>query len=75
MADIRQAAKWMKEGKRVRQPHNHHTISVGKTLNEGLSPSGLLVVFVEGVERPQEIQECAPLTIESLLSEDWEIAE
>jgi hypothetical protein len=74
MADIKQAAKWIQEGKRVRQPHNHKNISVGKTRNEGLSPSGLLVVFVNGTERPQDVQECVPLTIESLLSEDWEIA-
>ena len=75
MADIKQAAKWMQEGKRVRQPHNHKSISVGKTLNEGLSPRGLLVVFVIGTERPQDIQEYAPLTIESLLADNWEIAE
>jgi hypothetical protein len=74
MADIKQAAKWIEEGKRVRQPHNHRSISIGKTMNEGLCPSGLLVVFVNGIERPQDAQECAPFTTERLLAEDWEIA-
>lgn len=74
MADIIQAAKWIDEGKRVRQPHNHPSISVGRTLNERLSPMGLLVVFVDGNERPQEVQECVPFTVEGLLADDWEIA-
>jgi hypothetical protein len=75
MADIKQAAKWMQEGKRVRLPYNHRSISVGKTMNDGLSPSGLLVVFVNGIERPQDVQECVPLTIKELLADDWEIAQ
>ena len=60
----------MQEGKRVRQPHNHRSISVGKTMNNGLSPSGLIVVFVNGIERPQDIQECMPFTVKELLAEE-----
>lgn len=72
MADIKQAAKWIDEGKRVRQPHNHRSISVGKTRNKGLK---FLVVFVNGEERPKDVQECVPLTVGELLADDWEIAE
>ena len=75
MSDIKQAAKWMQEGKRVRQSFNALGIAVGVTGNDGLSPSGLLVVFVRGVERPQDIQECVPFTVDALLAEDLGVAE
>ncbi len=74
MANVQQAAKWMQEGRRIRRPHNGNFISLGRTLNAGLSPAGLIVVFVDGVERSQDKQESAPFTIEALLAEDWEIA-
>jgi hypothetical protein len=75
MANIQQAAKWMQEGKRVRQSFNAPGIAVGITENGGLSPSGLLVVFVKGVERSQDVQECAPFTVDALLADDWELVQ
>jgi hypothetical protein len=73
MADIKQAAKWMQEGKRVRQPNCHPSIALGITPNEDMAPEGLIVVFVRGVQR--EEQDSAPFTWKSLLAEDWEVAE
>ena len=75
MADIKQAAKWLKEGRRVRRPINSHSISLGLEANEGISPDGLLVVFVNCLQRDREVQEYAPITVEQILADDWEIAE
>jgi hypothetical protein len=68
MSDIKQAAKWMQEGKRVRRPRLDRTISIGKI-------EGWIRVYVRGVVRPLDMQESAPFGIEDLIAEDWEIAE
>lgn len=72
--NIIDAAKALKQGKRVRQPHNAKTISIGVTGIESMAPQSLIVVYEKGVERSQDWQECCPFSVDSLLSEDWEIA-
>ena len=73
MADIKQAAKWMQDGKRVKRPHNARDISVGITPNENMVPLGLVVVFVGGVQRPN--QDSAPFCVKDLLADDWQLAD
>ena len=68
MADIKQAAKWMQEGKRVRRPQLHPPISMGIVAN------GVPRIYVRGVVRPTSVQDSAPFDVEDFLAEDWEIA-
>ena len=59
MADIKQAAKWMQEGKRVCRPDWHTNLSCSST--------GHLILYSDG----QRYE----LYIFDLLADDWEIAE
>lgn len=61
MADIKQAAKWLEEGKRVGRPHELPALSVGKgNMDDGLEyDDGSPAIF------------CA----QDFLADDWEIAE
>lgn len=73
MADIKQAAKWMNEGKRVRRPSKARDISIGRqSMRDKGFLAQLIVVFVNGAQRIG--QDCAPFPTEDLLADDWEIA-
>ena len=72
MADIKQAAKWMKEGKRVKRtgwkPISEEIslyLQQGASICEG--PYGL--IHASGVMLPIWV------SVNSLLADDWEIAE
>ena len=74
MADIKQAAKWMDEGKRVRSPHLSREISIGRpSIKDDCFLDQVIVVFVNGIQRTA--QDCAPITTDDLLADDWEIAD
>jgi len=59
MADIKQAARWMKEGMSVKRPDNED--------------DGVYAASVGFVERNEENR--AWLTVDDLLADDWEIAD
>lgn len=74
MADIKQAAKWMQEGRLVRRPHygtrglSGESFPVAIRAEQGHTDEGLVAVCAcHG--RPKHF------AIESLLADDWEIAE
>lgn len=67
MADIKQAAQWMNEGKRVRLPRLSQEVSLG------IKGQGRWIqVYDSGKLRYR--QPDAPLSTEDLLAEDWELA-
>lgn len=67
MADIKQAAEWIKEGKRVTRPFLDPSISMGVS-REG----SYIRVFVNGNLRAG--QDSAPMFPDDLLADDWELA-
>lgn len=69
MADIKQAAKWMQEGKQVRRPDCDGTISCG----EAQGPNRFIAVFENG-KRSRDFR-LVPFNCEDLLADDWEISE
>jgi hypothetical protein len=65
MSDIKQAAKWMQEGKRV-----HHKGSLAVAfINENEVVKAIIVVH------PVIQEHCYVFTCADLLADDWEIAE
>lgn len=64
MADIKQAAKWMREGKRVRRNGWHHCYREerGQIVDDGLGHTDY---------QGYEIDTCTS----DLLADDWEIAD
>ena len=60
MADIKQAAKWMNEGRPVRRPQSE---------DDGIYEASSIGHFVE-----RNTEDKAWLTTEDLLADDWEIA-
>ena len=66
MADIKQAAKWLKEGKRVRRP------DFGQGYSQGIDSCGYLRPY-----NPQGkiVNNKRSLDPDDLLADDWEIAE
>ena len=71
MADIKQAAKWMDEGKRVRRPYLAKSLSLG---NEITFKQWIVVYIGKRVRRSHGNTE-APFSTDDLLADDWEVAE
>jgi len=67
MADIKQAAKWMQEGERVRRPFLASGISIG------FRGRGTWIRVYENGQLAADAR-VAPFDVEELLAEDWEIA-
>lgn len=59
MADIKQAAKWMQEGRRIRRPEWH----------------GTLYCYAQGHRILYSDRERYEMYVPDLLAYDWEIAE
>jgi hypothetical protein len=73
MADIKQAAKWMQEGKRVRRANPNYP--------EGLANYGPESLIAGPAQGLQDVLLCSchgypkSIRMESLLADDWELAE
>lgn len=77
MADIKQAAKWMQEGKRVRR--NHPTWKGKATGFEDVPQAHKkFTTFIECDDKKRIFGDAGvpiSLMIDSLLADDWEIAD
>lgn len=69
MADIKQAAKWIDEGRQVRRPFLMPEISLGSSRG----PTRYIAVFTHG-KRAHDFR-LAPFNTEDLLADDWEVVE
>ena len=73
MADIKQAAKWMSEGKRVTNPRLDESISLG--IIQGSRSRNEDVPIAVFTDRFQAIDKrLAFFDPKDLLAEDWEVA-
>jgi hypothetical protein len=70
MADIKQAAKWMQEGKAVRRPLLDSSISLAQKLG---TAEFVWIQVLENSERARD-KRCAAFHVDDLLADDWEIA-
>jgi hypothetical protein len=73
MADIKQAAEWMKEGKSVRRsawPIGNIAVYVGE-----LTPTQMMYVITKPMAFTNNIPTTADygIKLDSLLAEDWEV--
>ena len=66
MADVKQAAKWMQEGKKLRRPEWYEGIIMFR--------QNWAVVCLQQ-ETEFEREKVLPILIDHLLADDWEIAE
>ena len=76
MADIKQAAKWMLEGKSVRRagwPKGELVVYTERSPTQLIMVSTIASVFVRTDQIPSSGS--LSLRLESLLAGDWEIAE
>jgi hypothetical protein len=71
MADIKHAAQWMAEGKKVRRPYLDGGISMG-TRENFMAPLWILVFHDGAMGRGRRT---AAFDVLDLLADDWEIAE
>lgn len=71
MADIKQAAEWLREGKLVRRPYldKHFSLEASQST---FFPRWIMVC--EGGHFTADKRH-APFTVEDFLADDWEIAE
>jgi hypothetical protein len=69
MADIKQAVRWMKQGRRVRRPHFFGQFAYMACAKDMRFNKGNIAI----VDNNQE--ECEPLNLQDLIANDWEIAE
>ena len=67
MANIKQAAKWMEKGKRVRRPMFKDDVYIGE---KGLNAAPIRRIYADGEPTGYLI-----LRVDDLLADDWEIAE
>lgn len=70
MADIKQAAKWMQEGKLVRRPWLAGHITLG--IPKGKMGPDWILVYEEGLRARD--RRTASFDANDLLADDWEIA-
>ena len=70
MADIKQAAKWLDEGKQIRRPYLADNISLG--VSSAIFSWPMIRVFENG--KVARDQRSACFTSADLLADDWELA-
>ena len=71
MADVKQAAKWMQEGKGVTRPVSEFIADSGKRIRFVMTDLG----FVECRDCCKDHEQKPMLVADDLLADDWEIAE
>lgn len=74
MADIKQAAKWMQEGKLVRRPSWPPLHCIGEDNSDRGTARGM-IAYWHNVSDAKDAKKAKIIIFSDLLADDWELAE